>query len=104
MADDLPPNCIARGDDMICGADRMLTFAGLVAWVNDKEVGWGPMSDIGHTAEGTAATFHWQDDAVTPSELHMINQGQQLAIAGKKETCRGQAFIAGHLQWVAAFR
>ncbi len=102
MASD-PDNCIVNGEDMICGALRTLVLADLQLWVNDKEAIWGPISDIGHTAEGTAATFHAQNGAVTPSELRVINEGQQIEVESKTERCRGRAFVAGQLQWVAAF-
>lgn len=90
--------------DLILGAKKELTLAQLKAWIKANEVGYGPMVDIGHTAEGTAATFRYQAGAITPSEVRAINEGQTITVPEKTETCRGQPFVGSHLVWVAAFR
>lgn len=90
--------------DLILGAKKTLTFPELKAWASGNEVGYGPIVDIGHTADGTAATFRYKSGPITPSQLRLINEGQVITISGKTEICRGEVFISEQLKWVAVFQ
>lgn len=95
---------MSDANEQVWGADKSLTLAELTDWLWDKESGWGPVIDIGHTTEGTAATFRYAAGTLAKPEIRPVMPGQQLVVAGKTEVCRGTVFILNALQLVAVFR
>ena len=92
-------------DEVTTGTLKSNTLFQLTEWIWGQEQGWGPIIGIGHTNEGTAATFKF--DVVEPTvkaEVRPILEGQELHLGGKKEVCRGRVFVSGQMTRVAVIR
>lgn len=91
--------------DLTTGTPKSNTLAQLSEWIWGQEQGWGPVIGLGHTNEGTAATFRFSfGEPTEKAELRVLNPGQTLDVPGKQELCRGTVFIQNALQLVAVFR
>lgn len=92
-------------DELTTGTLKSNSLSQLIEWIWGQEQGWGPIIGIGHTNEGTAATFKF--DAVEPTvkaEVRPVLDGQMLYPGDKVELCRGSVFISGELAKVAVIR
>lgn len=92
-------------DEMTSGTFKGNTLAQLIEWVWGQECGWGPIIGLGHTNEGTAATFRYSaTEPKTKAEIRPVLDGQDLTVAGKSQVCEGYVFVLGQITKVAVFR
>lgn len=86
------------------GTHKSNTLAQLEAWVWGQESGWGPIIGIGHTNEGTAATFVFSADEPTEQAVIVPVEGDEQIDDERQEICRGKVFISGTLTRVSVRR
>jgi len=87
------------------GTHKSNSLAQLEAWVWGQESGWGPIIGIGHTNEGTAATFVFSADEPTEQAVIVpIGPDETDGEDGRQEVCRGKVFISGELTSVSVRR
>ncbi len=88
-------------DEMTSGTYKGLSLAQLIEWVWGQECGWGPIIGIGHTNEGTAATFRFSETEPTDkAEIRPLLEGQQ----PHDDAVVGYVFILGQITKVQVYR
>lgn len=92
-------------DEMTSGTFKGNSLAQLIEWVWGQECGWGPIIGIGHTNEGTAATFRFDaEERTSKADIRPVLEGQQLTVAGKTLLREGYVFLINELTKVAVYR
>lgn len=88
-------------DELTSGTYKGLSLAQLTEWVWGQECGWGPIIGIGHTNEGTAATFRFsENDPVTKADIRPLLDGQ----AARDDAVVGYVFILNEIMKVQVYR
>lgn len=87
--------------EMTWGALKELSLDQLTEWIWGHENGWGPIIGIGHTNQGSAATFTYSLDKPTKGELHPLMPDQQQP---EGTVVSGYVFILGALTRIALTR